>query len=242
MGGRAEHWFARVDYEQALEDLRPRAVNYDPRQAHGPAWHVDMHRTALPAERPGEPEPGGSWDIARRLIEMYEPPVPELVRGVYRHHSPLQGRDMLLEARFHGLRFYMGVRVTSVHDETREDGTRVWGWAYDTLDGHLERGRMTYEVVKDQRTGAVDFVTFGRSQRAPTLGPVLDLGWRLFGRGTQVRFYRGCGQRMRRMVTDIRAGSAALPEPRVLDGLVVAPSDARTHVLDHVAVRRRHPG
>ncbi|MFD7780744.1 DUF1990 family protein [Streptomyces sp. NPDC059753] len=45
-------------------------------------------------------------------------------------------------------------------DETRGCGgseSRVWGWSYQTLEGHLEQGELTYEVVKRLRTGAVEF-------------------------------------------------------------------------------------
>jgi hypothetical protein len=53
---------------------------------------------------------------------------------------------MLLEARFFGLRFYVGVRVTGVIDEERATGdgpAQVWGWCYQTLEGHLEQGRLS---------------------------------------------------------------------------------------------------
>lgn len=45
---------------------------------------------------------------------------------------------MLLEGRFWILRFYLGVRVIGVIDETRETAhgpERVWGWCYQTLQG-----------------------------------------------------------------------------------------------------------
>jgi hypothetical protein len=48
---------------------------------------------------------------------------------------------MLLKARFHGMHFYCGVRVTEVVDKTRKKDDRLWGWAYETLQGHLEHGR-----------------------------------------------------------------------------------------------------
>ncbi len=40
---------------------------------------------------------------------------------------------MLLEGRFFLLRFYMGVRITVLVDETRYGRHKVWGWAYETL-------------------------------------------------------------------------------------------------------------
>lgn len=62
---------------------------------------------------------------------------------MYRAGDDLPCRDMLLEGRFFGLRFYLGVRFTGVIDQTRDgdDGSdQVWGWSSQTLQGHLEQG------------------------------------------------------------------------------------------------------
>ncbi|HET8601641.1 MAG TPA: DUF1990 family protein [Segeticoccus sp.] len=236
------NWFGSVDHRAALYDLSDREVNYRPEEVDEVSWHRDEHRTRLPDEPPGDPRPGGSWELTRRLIEMYEPPMPSIIRGLYRADVPLLGRDMLLEGRFYGLHFSMGVRVTEVVDEVRDDGTRVWGWSYQTLQGHLERGCMAYEVVKHLDSGGVEFLTHGVSQRAPTTGPVISLGWHLFGRRTQLRFYRGCGARVQRIMEGVLAGRLELPTPVVVDGLVHAPSDARTRSRDRLAVRSEHPG
>lgn len=100
---------------------------------------------------------------------------------------------------------------------------------------------MAYEVVKHLDSGRVEFVTHGVSQRAPTVGPVITLGWRVFGRRTQLRFYRGCGERVRRVVEDVLAGRREPPAPVVVDGLVHAPSDAEPQLRDQLALRREHP-
>lgn len=235
------NWFGSVDHRAALDDLRRRDVNYCPDEVDEVRWHHDRHATRLPDEPPGDPQPAGSWELARQMIEMYEPPVPSIIRGLYHADDPLLDRDILLEARFYGLHFSMGVRVTEVVDEVREDGTRVWGWSYQTLEGHLERGCMAYEVVKHLGTGRVEFVTRGVSQRAPTMGPVMTLGWRLFGRRMQLRFYRGCGDRVQRVVAAVLSRRRELPTPVVVDGLAHAPSDARPRARDQLALRREHP-
>ncbi len=87
----------------------------------------------------GVPEPQASWEHACALVYDYEFSPLELVRALYDPTAPLLGRDMLLKARFHGMRVYCGVRVTEVVDATQENGDRVWGWAHETLEGHLER-------------------------------------------------------------------------------------------------------
>ena len=127
---------------------------------------------------------------------------------------------MLLELRIWGLRFHMGVRVTQVFDEVRridDRDVRVWGWVYDTLEGHLEMGRMDWEVRKWLDTGEVDFHIRAVSRRAPGGNPVVRLGFPLFGRRRQLRFYgRACDRIATLTETELdraRADGARVGEP-----------------------------
>jgi hypothetical protein len=118
---------------------------------------------------------------------------------------------MVLEARFHGLRFRLGVRVGGVTDETRDvDGrqARVWGWNYRTLRGHLEMGQMDYEVWKWFDSGEVEFriCAFSRAARLPN--PIVRLGFRVFGRREQVRFARRACERMASLTAAAVDGAA----------------------------------
>lgn len=124
---------------------------------------------------------------------------PAIVKALYRPDSPLEGRDILLEVSFWGLRFRFGVRVGEVTDETRDvDGreVRVWGWSYATLRGHLEMGQMSYEAWKWLDTGAVEFRIHVVSRPGTIRNPIVRLGFRLFGRREQVRFARRACERM----------------------------------------------
>ncbi len=166
------------------------------------------------------------------------------MRAVYRRDDELLGRDMLLEGRFFGLRFYFGVRVTAVIDETRSSGAgtlRVWGWSYQTLDGHLEQGRLSYEVIKNLDTGRVAFRVSGYSRAAPIQRPVLRWGFALFGRRTQLRFYRAIPQRLHDLVQAAQRGTPPpIPATRA-DGLVLAPSGVTPHGLERLARAWLHP-
>lgn len=215
---------------RALGDLDvnyPRAAGRAP--APEPGWHIDTYVHRIARESAGDPVPGGAWDIACRLVRDYQFAEPRILRGLYRRDEPLLGRNMLLEGRFYGLRFDMGVRVTSVIDETHgagETARRVWGWGYQTLQGHLEEGELTYEVIKHLHTGAVDFVITGYSRRAPLRNLLIRTGFVLFGRLTQRRFYRRSGQRLHRLLQAELEGfptSAVETHPRD-DGIVIAPS------------------
>jgi len=241
---------AGVDESAALKELSGRTINYDPAAAPldgRPAghWHVDAGDTVIGREPPGEPVPGGPWGTACLLVRQYEFAEPRILRAAYRGSDALPGRYMLLEGRFFGLRFYLGVRITCVTDETRDGDSgpeRVWGWSYQTLQGHLEQGRLSYEVIKNLASGEVTFRVAGYSRRAPISNPVIRLGFVLFGRWTQRRFYRAIQARLRRLIREAQRGQP-LPEPETRpDGIVIAPSGVVAHPLERLARGSLHPG
>jgi Domain of unknown function (DUF1990) len=220
---------AHPDPVRALREIAGYGLNYDPSETEGRGWHHDRVRHLLGDEEPGEPVPGGPFEIACALVHDYEFAEPTILRGFFHRDAPLVGRDMLLEGRFMILRFSMGVRVDAEVDEVRDraDGTseRSWGWSYHTLEHHLERGRLVYEVVKNLGTGRVEFVMTGVSSRAKITNPVIALGFGMFGRWTQKRFYRAAGRRLARLVAEVYAG-ADPPTPRLIgvEDVVEAPS------------------
>jgi uncharacterized protein (UPF0548 family) len=241
---------ARVDEATVLNGLRARTINYDPARAPldgRPAghWHVDSDDTVIGREPPGEPVPGGPWETACLLVRQYEFAEPRILRAVYRGGDELAGRSMLLEGRFFGLRFYLGVRISGVTDETRDGSSgpeRVWGWSYQTLQGHLEQGRLSYEVIKNLASGQVTFRVAGYSRRAPIPNPVIRLGFVIFGRWTQRRFYRAIQARLRHLIQAAQRGEP-LPEPEARpDGIVIAPSGVVVHPLERLARGSLHPG
>ena len=197
----------KVDDDRALEELRDKTLNFDEAAreswtAEG-GWQVDHYCQPLPSEAPGKPEPDGPWERAQRLLRDYEFADPALVKATFRRDGPLEGRDMLLEASFCGLRFRLGVRVGRVIDETRTvEGreVRVWGWGYATLQGHLEMGQMDYEVWKWLDTGVVEFRVHVISRPGRIPNPILRLGFRLVGRREQVRFAKSACERMALLV------------------------------------------
>ncbi|NDZ82868.1 DUF1990 family protein [Streptomyces sp. SID10853] len=220
------------DAASVLRSLAGRTVNYSlpagRTPARGEGWHVDSLRRPLAREGPGDPEPGGAWDIACRLVRDYQFPEPGILRALYRRDDALLGRNILLEGRFLGLRFDMGVRITSVTDDLRgtgESAQRVWGWGYRTLQGHLEEGELHYQVIKYPHTGAVEFLITGYSRRAPIRNPVVRAGFVLFGRMTQRRFYRASANRLHRLTqAELHGAPPARPQPSPAgDSLVVVP-------------------
>jgi len=192
--------------EESFAALRDAPFNFD-ELGGGRGWKVDDYCQPLPAEAPGPPEPGGTWERAKDVMKSYEFADPAIVRATYARESPLEGRDMLLEARFLGLRFRFGVRVSQVTDGMRVEAGRpvhVWGWSYRTLQGHLEMGQMDYELWKWVDDGAVEFRIHVVSRAARIPNPIVRLGFRLFGRREQVRFARHA---LVRMTERVSAGS-----------------------------------
>ena len=176
--------------------LGSRGRNFRPRTFEeaetDPAWHVDHRRGRLGRERPGPPVTDGPWETARRALADYAFADPSIVRAAFDGAVPLDGRDMLLVAPFLGLRFPMGVRVGGVVDREEQcDGRPVhrFAWHYSTLEGHLERGQMQYELLKWADSGDVEIRLHAYSQRSQAPHPVIRLGMRLFGRWMQHRFY-----------------------------------------------------
>lgn len=227
----------------SLRALADREINYQLRghaPTHAAGWHIDTLHYPLAQERAGDIEAGGAWEIACRLVHDYQFAEPGIVRALYCRGEPLLGRNMLLEGRFAGLRFDMGVRVTRVVDENRgesDTAQRVWGWAYQTLSGHLEEGELTYEIVKHLHSGAVEFCISGYSRRAAIPNPIVRLGFTLFGRITQQRFYRACGKRLRVLVhAELHGGPPLTPESATGDDTtVIAPARAASDNLGRPA-------
>lgn len=203
-------------------------------------WHQDRLTVELGYEAPGPPEPDGLVETASRLVNSYQFSDPRILRAAFHHPGDLGGRDMLLEGRFLFLRFVLGVRVTAPHNHRRHGPNgpeQVIGWSYQTLQGHLEQGRLTYDIAKEVDSGRIEFRIRAFSRRAPIPNPVLRLGFRLFGRGIQARFYRNALRRLTEQVQD----PPATPQPGP-DGIVRAPSGAGPGRFEGLVLRFSHPG
>jgi hypothetical protein len=211
-----------------LHRLRPNFDRSDLGSVARYPWHVDDYCHELPAEQPGEPTKVGSFAAAKRLLYDYEFADPTRVCAYYETDATLEGRDMLLEIRYLGVRVRVGVRITEVIDEVRDFGgktARIWGWAYQTLEGHLERGQMDYQLWKWLDTGAIEYRIHAVSQMAEIRNPLLYLGFRLVGRREQIQFARRCGDRMEGFVRlGLAHGVEAVPRPREVLGILASPS------------------
>jgi uncharacterized protein (UPF0548 family) len=159
----ADWRFGRGWTENELQDylvrLRERPVNFETPVEHMTAehgWTVDGSHDCIGEEPPGPPVRDGIFERAKNGIVNYDFSDPRIVAGHFDPAAPLVGRDILLEIKVLGLRFLSGARVRAVRDETRAHET-LFGYRYDTLLGHIERGYEWFLLTKDHRTGEVWF-------------------------------------------------------------------------------------
>ncbi len=221
-------------HQGTLADLAARALNFDADSSSGapPAgWNHDDDRTYLIAEPPGPPLENGSFARATQFVRAYRFPNPKRVRGVFDPDSEMEGRTMLLDARFAGFRFPFGVRISRTLDETRttpEGDEHVWGYSYRTLEGHFERGEITFEIVKREWSGRVYFRVHSFSKRARIPNIVYRIGFGLLGRTLQRRFALQALDRTRAYVRQSLVRDACLRDDPTATALLL---DDRTEAI-----------
>lgn len=197
-----------------LAELPDRPLNFDPAELeHASAtsgWTITDLCQPLPSEPPGAPVPEGSWEVARRLMSGYEFADPSIVRAYYDPEVPLERRNMLLKLQALGvLHLFAGVRVGDVYEQTRVLGQRhvcVWGWNYRTLEGHVERGQMDWEVWKWLDDGTVEFRVHAVSRPAHIPNPLFRLGFHLLRDRERGAFLASTKHRMRKFTELALAG------------------------------------
>jgi uncharacterized protein (UPF0548 family) len=201
----ADQLLGPPNVRRRLAALADTPLNFDPAvladASPEDGWRVTDVCQALPGEAPGPPAENGSWMIARALMRGYEFADPSIVRAYYDPGVPLADRTMLLKLQALGVvHLYAGVRVSQVYEDTRTFGrrrARVWGWNYQTLEGHVEMGQMDWQVWKWLDTGAVEFRVHSISRTAHIPNPIIRLGFRLVRRRERRAFLESTKRRMR---------------------------------------------
>jgi uncharacterized protein (UPF0548 family) len=185
-------------YLAELRDARPNFDELPERMIPEHGWTVDGDDQPLGYEPPGLPLPDGLFARAKTAIINYDFSDPRIAVGHFDPSAPLHGRNMLLEIKTWGLRFLGGVRVHTVRDEA--DDTRTsFGFRYDTLEGHFERGFEWFVLSKSHRSGEVRF----RIQAHWRMGDFPTwwsrLGFLVLGESSRARWRRRAVTRLRRL-------------------------------------------
>lgn len=120
-------------------------------------WHQYYSESVVGHENPGVPVQNGPFERGRIALANYQFSDPRIVIGHFDPSAPLNGRHMLLEMRaLRALHYLAGVVVSAVRDENSEE-TSVFGFRYETLQGHIEKGIEWFLLTKNLQTGEIHF-------------------------------------------------------------------------------------
>jgi uncharacterized protein (UPF0548 family) len=107
---------------------------------------------------------------------------------------------MLLEIKVLGFRFLNGCRVHSAREEATPAET-VFGFRYDTLQGHIERGCEWFLLTKQHDTGEVWFKIEAHWQLGDFPNWWSRLGFRLIGERYRTLWRHRAPERLRRLAS-----------------------------------------
>jgi uncharacterized protein (UPF0548 family) len=120
-------------------------------------WN-QYHSEAVIAREPlGPPLESGPFRRAEVALANYQFSNPRIVVAHFEAASRLLGRRMLLEMKaLRSIHYLAAVVIDAVRFDEQDD-THTFGYRYDTLDGHIERGAEWFLLTKRASTGEVCF-------------------------------------------------------------------------------------
>lgn len=167
-------------------------------------WNQVESRSLVAREAPGSPGP--VYSALRRALERFEHSDPRIVRAHFDRADPLLDRTMLLELLALGVHLVAPVRVTAVRD-----APFLFGYAIDTLSGHIETGREWFRLRKHPRTGDIRFHIDAAWGHGHFPGAWARLGFNLLGRRYQRAWHRLAHARLRRFASEVPVPGAPGP-------------------------------
>src|SRR5688572_8938374 len=166
-----------------LDALSTSALNFEAdesRMTGGEGWQ-HYHSDAVIAT---EPEGDAIFDRARVALASYQFSNPRIVVAHFDPATPLLMRRLLLEIKVLGLHYLCPVVVHKVRDEVG-----VFGFRYDTLEGHIERGVEWFLLRKDAG-GRIHFRIEARWRRGDFPNWWSRLGFAVLSGRYQRRWHR----------------------------------------------------
>jgi uncharacterized protein (UPF0548 family) len=163
------------------------------------AWRHYCSDGLVGRETVGAVVPDGPFDRGRTTLSRFAFSDPRIVRGWFDADSPLLGRRMLLEIRVLGLRYLCGVVIGAVRDEA-VGGRIVFGYRYETLEGHIERGAEWFLLAKDVTTGYIDFQIQAHWREGQFPNWWSHVGFHWLAQRYQRRWHRSARARMIRIM------------------------------------------
>jgi uncharacterized protein (UPF0548 family) len=126
-----------------LDRVETRRVNFDAIEEDMTGergWHHYHSEAVIAVDEEGDER----FTRARVALANYQFSDPGIVRAHFDPEQPLLRRCMLLEIQALGLHYLCPAVVTRIRDEPG-----VFGFRYDTLEGHLERGVEWFLLTKN---------------------------------------------------------------------------------------------
>lgn len=188
-----------------LPNTRPNFDAVEDEMTGDRGWH-HYHSEAVIARASAGAE---SFRRARSALANYEFSDPRIVVAHFDPSTPLLLRRLLLEIRIWGLRYLCPALVTRVRDEPN-----AFGFRYDTLEGHVERGMEWFLLTKDD-AGDIRFRIEARWQRGEFPNWWSRVGFIVLSGYYQRRWHRKAHQRISMLA---QYGSTRRP-PRDASGL-----------------------
>ncbi|MFW5973278.1 MAG: DUF1990 family protein [Bacteroidota bacterium] len=190
------------ELESRLADLRFRSRNFsEPADELTTArgWHSYYSESTIARFADGA-ESEAAFERGKIAVAGYQFSDPRIVIGHFDPDASLLGRLMLLEMR--ALRFVHYLAGVVVGDVRSEEGTNssVYGFRYDTLEGHIEAGVEWFLLTRIHPTGELRF----RVEAAWRPGQFPNwwsrLGFRFLGPYYQRKWHRLAHQRLSDLV------------------------------------------
>lgn len=180
-------------------------------------WHHYFSEAVIAREEPGPPQEDGPFARGRIAVANYAFSDPRIVIGHFDPDAPLLGRPMLLEMRaLRALHYLGGVRVGAVREDEGADGETVYGYRYDTLQGHIECGAEWFLLTKEHRTGDLRLRIEAHWKPGQFPNWWSRAGFTYLGPHYQRRWHHHAHALMTRLVRD-----PAVAEPHTADGELV---------------------
>jgi uncharacterized protein (UPF0548 family) len=149
-------------------------------------WH-HYHSDAIIAR---EPKGNDYFERARVALANYRFSDPGIVMAHFDPDTPLLLRRILLEIQVFGLHYLCPAMVNKVRDEAN-----VYGFRYDTMEGHIERGVEWFLLTKND-AGDISFRIEARWRPGELPNWWSRIGFMLLARHYQHRWHRRAHRRL----------------------------------------------
>lgn len=202
------HGWSSTELKARIASLQGVRRSFDESESEmtGDAGWYHYHSEAVIAPDDAEP---ACFDRARTALANYAFSDPGIVVAHFDPDSQLLLRRFLLEIKVLGLRYLCPAVVNQVRDEAH-----VFGFRYDTLEGHIEQGVEWFLLTRTD-DGRIRFRIEARWRTGEMPNWWTRVGFAVLSSYYQRRWHRQAHRRMSRLA---RYGSVG-PPPRDASGL-----------------------